>query len=80
VWNLFFRKLAAIEIDSSLLTFTKSAKADPFTTVHERYFLFGSKPSVTTYFLLLETIVVASLTWLGKLAVETTVGFLFRGS
>ena len=32
VWNLLFKKLTLIERDSSLLTFTKSANAYPFTT------------------------------------------------
>ena len=69
VWNLFFKKLAEMEIDSSLLTLTKSAKADPFTIVHDRYFLLGSKSSLKTGFRLLETTVVPSLAWLCKLAV-----------
>jgi len=54
VWNLFFKKLAEIEIDSSLLTFTKSAKAVPFTIEQDRYLLLGSNLlSLKAYFLLL---------------------------
>ena len=43
VWNLFFKKLTAIEMYSSSLGFTKSTKALPLTMLQLRYLLFGSR-------------------------------------
>ena len=43
VWYLFFKKLMAMEMNSSSLGFTKSTKAFPQTMWHEMYLLFLSK-------------------------------------